>query len=234
MFANEVVATANAYVGGYGNLGGGVCRLVMNSLYPLFQHVFGETEKAWRVVCLVPASLAFITGCVIYFISDDSPKGNYSELYQHGTKQPAPCGKAFRTAAFDKNSWLLFIQYAGSFGVKLAMTAAATSYFEETYGLSSRSATSIASLFIWLNLFARALGGVFSDWTALYWSFRGRLWAQTLLLALEGMFVFVFAHTKSLYGSILTMIFFSLFVQAGKCVDLLPMPASLSMERSIF
>jgi NNP family nitrate/nitrite transporter-like MFS transporter len=216
MFANEVVGTANAYVAGWGNLGGGCCRLAMAFLYPLFQHAFGHTDKAWRCVCLIPAGLGLLTGIVISFISDDCPKGNFRELVQHGSKEPVSGRKAIAAAATNKNSWLLFVQYACNFGVKLAMTSAAAPYVMKKYGLSPSSATSIASLFLWLNLFARALGGVFSDWCAIYWSFRGRLWAQTVLLLFEGVFVFIFAYTKTLYGSILTMIFFSLFVQAGK------------------
>lgn len=45
---------------------------------------------------------------------------------------------------------------------------------------------------------------------------RGRLIVQTLLLAIEGALVFVFANTKSLAGAIVVMVFFSLCVQAAE------------------
>ena len=75
MFTKEVVGTANALVGGWGNLGAGVTQLVMGSiLFPIFKS-FTDSETAWRTVCIVPAVIAFATGIIIYYISDDCPKG---------------------------------------------------------------------------------------------------------------------------------------------------------------
>lgn len=67
-----------------------------------------------------------------------------------------------------------------------------------------------------MNLFARGLGGYISDNTNGKFGMRGRLWTQTLLLAFEGALVLVFANTNSLAGSIVVMVFFSLFVQAAE------------------
>ena len=55
MFTKDVVGTANALVGGWGNLGGGVTQLVMGSaLFPLFKVIYdGDAEKAWRTVSVV-------------------------------------------------------------------------------------------------------------------------------------------------------------------------------------
>jgi MFS transporter, NNP family, nitrate/nitrite transporter len=41
--------------------------LVVGSiLYPLFRSIFdGDSERAWRTVCIVPASVSFITGLVM-------------------------------------------------------------------------------------------------------------------------------------------------------------------------
>jgi NNP family nitrate/nitrite transporter-like MFS transporter len=54
MFTREVVGTANALCGGWGNLGGGVTQLVMGAaLSPLFKNFFdGDAEKAWRTLSL--------------------------------------------------------------------------------------------------------------------------------------------------------------------------------------
>ena len=52
MFTKEVVGTANALVGGWGNLGGGVTQIVMGTcLYPLFQ-LGMSADMAWRTVCI--------------------------------------------------------------------------------------------------------------------------------------------------------------------------------------
>ena len=68
MFTKEVVGTANALVGGWGNLGGGVTQLVMGSvLFPLFK-LGMRAEKAWRTVCLVPAAGGVATGKTAMFV----------------------------------------------------------------------------------------------------------------------------------------------------------------------
>ena len=218
MFTKEVVGTANALVGGWGNLGGGVTQLVMGSaLFPLFKLFFnGDSEKAWRTVSVVPAVVAFITGIVIYFISDDAPKGNYSDLKKHGTMAEISAAASFRSGAFNFNSWLLFLQYGCCFGVELTMNNAAALYFNQEFGQSTASAAAIASLFGWMNLFARGLGGFISDSMSKRFGMRGRLLAQFVLLICEGALVLVFANTNTLASAIVVMVCFSLFVQASE------------------
>jgi NNP family nitrate/nitrite transporter-like MFS transporter len=89
-------------------------------------------------------------------------------------------------------------------------------YFKDEFGQSTEAAAAIASIFGWLNLFARGLGGFASDFGFYKWGMRGRLWMQTIFLIAEGAFVFIFANTSSLVGSIATLVFFSLFVQAAE------------------
>lgn len=218
MFTKEVVGTSNALCGGWGNLGGGVTQLVMGSaLFPLFKVFFdGDSEKAWRTVSVIPAIVAFASGVMIYFISDDAPKGNYSELKKHGAMPQVSAAASFRQGAFNLNTWLLFIQYACCFGVELTMNNAAALYFKDEFDQSTESAAAIASIFGWMNLFARGLGGYFSDMANARMGMRGRLWVQTVFLACEGALVLVFANTKNLAGAIVVMVFFSLFVQAAE------------------
>jgi NNP family nitrate/nitrite transporter-like MFS transporter len=218
MFTKEVVGTANALVGGWGNLGGGVTQLVMGAgLFPLFKVIYdGDSEKAWRTVCIIPAIVAFISGIVVYFISDDAPKGNYADLKKHGTMAEVSAAASFRSGACNFNTWLLFIQYGCCFGVELTMNNAAALYFSERFDQSTEAAAAIASIFGWMNLFARGLGGVSSDWANSKIGLRGRLWVQACLLLVEGCLVLVFANTNTLGGSIAVMVFFSLFVQAAE------------------
>jgi len=110
MFTKEVVGTANALVGGWGNLGGGVTQLVMGSvLFPLFK-LGMSAEQAWRSVCVVPACVGIATGITILFISDDAPKGNYGEMKKNGTMPEVSAAASFRSGAMNFNTWLLFIQ----------------------------------------------------------------------------------------------------------------------------
>ncbi|EEC50152.1 predicted protein [Phaeodactylum tricornutum CCAP 1055/1] len=218
MFTKEVVGTANALCGGWGNLGGGVTQLVMGSaLFPLFKVFFdGDSEKAWRTVCVVPAIVAMASGIMVYRISDDAPKGNYDEMKKHGTMPEVSAAASFRSGALNLNTWVLFIQYACCFGVELTMNNAAALYFKDEFGQSTESAAAIASIFGWMNLFARGLGGFASDKANAKMGMRGRIWVQTIFLALEGALVLVFAQTGSLGAAIAVMVFFSLNVQAAE------------------
>ena len=221
MFTKKVVGTANALVGGWGNLGGGVTQLVMGSaLFPLFKEIFKNEPKpaevAWRWVSVVPAIVAFSIGVCMYFFSEDSPKGNYSELKKNGAMANVSAAASFRTGALNLNTWFLFIQYACCFGVELTMNNAAALYFKDQFSLTTEEAAAIASIFGWMNLFARGLGGFFSDKANARAGMRGRLWAQTIFLFCEGALVLVFANTASLEGAIIVMVFFSLFVQAAE------------------
>ena len=67
-----------------------------------------------------------------------------------------------------------------------------------------------------MNLFARGLGGVFSDSLNESMGMRGRLIVQTVLLLGEGAAVFIFASTDSLAGAIIVLVLFSLFVQSAE------------------
>lgn len=216
MFTKEVAGTANALVGGWGNLGGGVTQLVMGSvLFPLFKNGMSP-EMAWRTVSIVPAVVGFATGFTILKISDDCPKGNYKEMKENGIMQEVSAASSFRDGAMNFNTWLLFIQYGCCFGVELTMNNAAATYFKGEFDLTTESAAAIASIFGWMNLFARGLGGFTSDYFNKKLGMRGRLIWQTICLLIEGVMVLIFAQTKSLGVAIFILVIFSSFVQAAE------------------
>merc|ERR1712151_903432 len=222
MFTKKVVGTANALVGGWGNLGGGVTQLVMGSiLFPMFKAFFAsdpenKAELAWRSVSVVPAVVGFGLGVMIYFVSDDAPKGNYTDMKKHGTMPEVSAASSFQSGACNVNTWLLFIQYACCFGVELTMNNAAALYFKDEFGQNTEQAAAIASIFGWMNLFARGMGGFISDGLNAKMGMRGRLLAQSVLLLGEGIMVLIFANTNTLGIAIFVMVIFSLFVQAAE------------------
>lgn len=218
MFTKEIAGTANALVGGWGNLGGGVTQIVMGSvLFPLFTKGFGLTPNAaWRSVCIVPAVVAFTAGFIVLRISDDCPKGNYKEMKRNGTMHEVSATASFRSGATNFNTWILFIHYGCCFGVELTMNNAAATYFREAYQLDTAAAAAIASIFGFMNIFARGIGGYSSDRLNAKLGMRGRLLVQAILLAGEGGLIFAFAYTKTLAGSIVVLVFFSVFVQAAE------------------
>jgi len=196
--------------------------MVMGSLlFPLFKEMFEEhdnpTEMAWRTVSIVPAFIAFATGLIIFVASDDAPTGNYAELIHHGSMHEIDAEESFRSGAYNLNAWILFLQYSACFGVELTMNNAAALYFQEEFGLSTESAAAIASIFGFMNLFARGLGGYWSDKASKSGlGMRGRLWVQATMLLIEGIMVILFAHAKELGTAIALLIVFSVFVQAAE------------------
>ena len=216
LFSREISGTANGIVGGWGNLGGAFTQLLMGTiLFPVFRDYYDDGEKAWRVICVIPASIAFVWGCIMPFLSDDAPMGNYSEMRKNGAMDRIFMTTSLRQGA-TINTWILYIQYACSFGVELVMNNGAVLYYTDEYGLSTEEAASIGFIYGSMNIFARALGGMFSDRLNLYYGMRGRLWLQLILLVLEGSMILVFAFTQSLPGAIVTMCIFSIFTQAAE------------------
>jgi NNP family nitrate/nitrite transporter-like MFS transporter len=79
MFSSNVVGTANAIAGGWGNMGGGLTYLVMPQLFNLF-NLFSPAHVAWRVASVVPALICVLVGLLDYFIVDDCPEGDWIAL----------------------------------------------------------------------------------------------------------------------------------------------------------
>ena len=192
--------------------------LIMSSvLLPLFQAMTKDDSTAWRSVSVVPATLAFAVGVLMCFHADDTPRGNFVDIKRTdlGLATRTPYG-SLRRAALNPNAWIFAVQYACSFGVEVTMKDAAALYFRDTFGLSLEVSLAIASIFGWLDFFARAMGGVLSDVSHSRWGMRGRLWVQTLALLLEGTLILAFAHCYTLPGSIVALVFFSLFVKVAE------------------
>jgi NNP family nitrate/nitrite transporter-like MFS transporter len=206
-------------VGGWGNVGGGVTQIVMGTLlFPLFRDVFfdGDSEKAWRTVCVVPAFIAFLTGLLVLYTSEDCPEGNYKELKKTGRMPEVSAAASFRKGAINLNTWLLYIQYGCCFGVELTMNNAAATYFVDEFGLTTETASAVASIFGFMNIFARGLGGFVSDKAMSKIGMKGRLLTQMMFLLLEGACIFIFSLMEDLWSAVLMLTIFSIFVQAAE------------------
>jgi MFS transporter, NNP family, nitrate/nitrite transporter len=120
----------------------------------------------------------------------------------------ASATQSFRAATSNRNTWVLSCQYACSFGVEVAMSQAAVLYLKDAFGQSTQSAMAIASMLGWMNWFARAMGGFYSDYSYNEYGvgggsgmLQGRLWVVTVLLVAEGIFIFIFSHSRTLAAS---------------------------------
>lgn len=220
MFAPNVVGTANATTAGWGNLGGGVTQMVMPLILAGIL-LFGVSETVgWRLAMIVPGVVLFFAGIAYWFLTQDAPDGNFSELRARGelpqAKAEQGAGRSFLAAARDYRVWALFVVYAACFGVELTINNIAAIYYFDNFELSLKTAGLIAGLFGLMNLFARTLGGFFSDLFARRSGLRGRVNFLFIVLLLEGVALVLFSQMVVLGLAIAAMILFSLFVQMSE------------------
>ncbi|KAL3421916.1 nitrate transporter [Phlyctema vagabunda] len=83
-FDKNVVGTANALAGGWGNSGGGITYFVMPAIYDSFVRDHGLTEHvAWRVTFIVPFIVIVSTAALMVMLCPDTPTGKWSERHLH-------------------------------------------------------------------------------------------------------------------------------------------------------
>lgn len=82
--------------------------------------------------------------------------------------------------------------------------------------LDQDTASLVASLFGLMNLFARAMGGIYSDVLRQHLGIAGRLTAHFTCLVGEGTMLIIFSTMTTIPNAIAVMIFFSVFVQMSE------------------
>lgn len=226
MFAPNCVGTANATTAGWGNLGGGVTQLVMPLVFAMFIGLFGFSEYwGWRASMIIAGAVCFLMGIAYYFLTQDTPEGNYKELRAAGQMQDKRAIKgSFLTACKDVRVWALFGIYGACFGIELTINNVAAMYFSDYFDYfkemdtvtALKAAGLIASLFGLMNIFARTLGGAFGDKFGQKWGLAGRVRWLFIVLFCEGLALMLFSQMSVLVLAIPTLILFSLFVQMAE------------------
>jgi NNP family nitrate/nitrite transporter-like MFS transporter len=217
MFAPNVVGTANATTAGWGNLGGGVAQMVMPLALAAVLTLGVSEAVGWRVAMVMPGVALLIVGIGYYFLTQDSPEGNYKELRVAGKMAlSSSADGAFLTALRDHRVWALFIVYGACFGIELTINNVAALYFHDRFALSVGTAGLIAGLFGLMNIFARTLGGVWGDQAGIRFGLKGRVVFLGVVLLLEGLALILFSQMSTLLLAVGVMIIFSLFVQMSE------------------
>ena len=218
MFAPNCVGTANATTAGWGNLGGGVTQIVMPLIFTAILSFGVDKFLGWRLAMIIPGTALFITGFVYYFCTQDAPDGNYKDLRERRELEPAKGQgmESFMLAIKDYRVWALFVIYAVCFGVELTINNVAALYYHDQYQLDVKIAGLIAGLFGLMNVFARTLGGVFSDFFAKRMGLHGRVKFLFFVLLGEGIMLMLFSQMTVLVLAVGTMVVFSLFVQMSE------------------
>jgi NNP family nitrate/nitrite transporter-like MFS transporter len=218
MFAANCIGTANATTAGWGNMGGGVTQMVMPLIYGLFAATLGLGPFwGWRASMIAAGAVCFLTGIAYYFLTQDTPRGNFRELRERGEMPQAKGAKGnFARAARDRRVWVLFALYGACFGVELTMDNIAALYFGDYFGLGLETAGLAAGSLGVLHLFARTLGGFVSDRCGGRWGLKGRVHWLFVALFFEGLGLMLFSRMTALALALPAMLLFGVFMKMSE------------------
>ena len=227
MFAPNVVGTANATVGGWGNAGGGVTQSVMPLILAGVAAWGFSSGLAWRYSQIVPAILMLVVAVLYWKYTQDTPEGNFADMRRAGLSTDV--GKkgglaTMKEAGKNYRVWLLGACYGASFGVELFVHSIAVTYYFNRYSMTVESAGFAVGAFGLLALFARAVGGLLSDKVARTRGLDGRTWLLFGLMIGEGVFLILFSQANTVTVAVSMMLVFGLFTHmaCGSLYALVP------------
>jgi MFS transporter, NNP family, nitrate/nitrite transporter len=214
MFAPNIKGTANAITGGWGNLGGGVTNMVMPLIFACIVGFGYTAEMAWRYSMIVPGIFMLIIAFLYWKYTKDTPKGNFDEIERQKTAKKKFSWKILS----DWRIWALTLAYAMCFGMEITFDNVAALHFVDSFGLNQSNAGFWAGIFGFMNIFARALGGILADKTGRSYGLKGKGLLLAGMLLLEGVGVLLFAQAGSLVLAIVSMLGFALFLKMANGV----------------
>jgi len=211
MFAPNVVGTANAVAGGWGNLGGGIANMLMPLVAAAFVALgYVDRLNSWRLAMVVPGVILLIMAVLYYKYTVDTPRGNYRDIQRDAARQSKG---TFMLALRDHRTWLLGLAYGACFGIEITIDNVAAVYFVDHFGATLVIAGVLAGIFGFMNIFARGLGGIVSDRAGRAYGLNGKWMLLSGLLVLEGVGIVFFSLAPSLGLAIAAMLFFALFLK---------------------
>lgn len=208
MFAPNIKGTANAFTGGWGNLGGGITNMVMPLIFAVIIGFGYTSHDAWRYAMIFPGVLLLVMAFVYYKYTTDTPAGNFDEINRVKTKQ-----KTDWSILRDWRIWSLSLAYAMCFGMEITFDNVAALHFVDHFKLSQATGGLLAGTFGFMNIFARAMGGIAADRVGRKYGMKGKGYLLAAMLLLEGIGLVLFAYTGTLFLAILSMISFALFLK---------------------
>ena len=217
MFAPTIKGTANAVAGGWGNLGGGITQLAMPLIMTAIIGFGFVKADAWRLAMVVPGLMMLVMALVYFRYTKDTPAGNYRSRTGGLGDIDRPTGAqekvSFWKACTDMRVWALALAYACCFGMEITFDGVAALYFFDNYKLAETEAGFWAMLFGFMNIFARALGGILADRVGRKYGLRGKGVLLASMLVMEGIGITLFAQAGSLPMAVVSMITFALFLK---------------------
>lgn len=158
---------------------------------------------------IVPGMLLLVMAFIYYRFTKDTPAGNYNEIgITKKTRQ-----RTDWSVLKDWRIWALALAYGVCFGMEITFDGVAALHFVDSFKLSQSAAGFWAGIFGLMNLFARALGGVFSDRVGRRSGLKGKGLFLAAMLLLEGVGLIFFARAGALVPAIVSMLSFALFLK---------------------
>lgn len=215
MFNAKIVGTANAVAAGWGNMGAGLTHLLMPYFFSAIAHA-QPNFIAWRLAYFIPGWCQIIIGLMVLLFGQDLPDGNYGALRKAGKKDKAKTHMELLAAIKNYRTWVMVLNYGYCFGVELTVDNNIAPYLFDQFNMDLHTAGVLGSVFALSNLFARALGGLLSDFVAKRWGMRARIWALWTVQSLGGVCsICMFYTSHTLGGTMVIVAFWSIFVPMG-------------------
>lgn len=243
-FVREVSGTVMAIVAGVGGTGSAFAQLAVGFLFVGFENALSSdndsdnaanndvendidartADLAWKLALVVPAVAALLVAWWAYLCTDDCPLGNLDDVKKAGLMFERSAVDSFRTGAINLNSWLLFLQYAGTSGVDVTFSNGCAIYYHARFH-KTIAETGILCFFYGISaLYARGLGGLLSDKIGDKFSVEGRLWTHFGCMLSQGVINIWFARIDTFSHSVSVMILLSILIQmaTGTCFGIIP------------
>mmetsp|Transcript_31590 Transcript_31590/g.76569 ORF Transcript_31590/g.76569 Transcript_31590/m.76569 type:complete len:1004 (-) Transcript_31590:607-3618(-) len=213
-FVREVSGTLMSIVAGIGCTGSAFVQLAVGFLFVGFKDLTNDdAELSWKLTLVVPAAVALVVAWFAYYYTDDCPLGNTEDVKKAGLMIERSAVDSFRKSTLNLNSWLLFLQYAGTCGVDVTFCNGCAIYYHTRFNLNVRETGIICFLYGFSALYARAVGGVLSDKIGDKYSIEGRLWVHFFCMIAQGTVNVWFARTDTISQSVALMILLSILIQ---------------------
>lgn len=198
MFSSTTLGTATSTVVGWGDMGSGICSVLLPQISNLIVKAGASEDQAWRITMVIPGCMLVLVALLIQFTAEDLPSGSYNEIQITDEKKAVNPFKSLGRAALNWRVWILFLQNACSFGVQVFFYGNLATYMQDVFGVQQGTAGLIVGLVALPSIAACSAGGMISDAMATRFGLNGRIVALFCFLMVQGLAVVTFSQLRLL------------------------------------